>query len=140
MNSNLPQKELIIAVIENGDEILMRKKPNGSEPHKETWYLFGCERVPNQDDAITLWSYLKIELCIDVDVSKELIPPAFEIKKDHDGIEKNFIYLNMLCQYLNGTPKVPAGAERVEWIPKSRLKDYDIVPPSVALFKNLNYF
>lgn len=139
MNGGLPQKELIIAVIEKDDSVLMRKKPEGSLPYNETWYLFGCEPIANQDNPTTLKNYLKSELGIDVDVSNELIPPDFEVKQDHDGIEKNFIYINLRCRYLNGTPKIPKGAERVEWIPKDRLSEYDVVPPSVKLFNKLGW-
>ena len=36
-------KVLNIAVIEYEGKILMRKKPDGSLPYKETWYAFGGE-------------------------------------------------------------------------------------------------
>lgn len=140
MQNNLPQKELIIAVIEKGNSILMRKKPAGSPPYKETWYLFGCEKISNQDDPTTLKNYLKAHVGIDVDVSNKPLSLDFEIKLDHDGIEKKFIYFNLLCKYLGGTPKIPQGAELVEWLPKDKLKTFDMVPPSVKLFKNLGYF
>jgi hypothetical protein len=139
MNGNLPTKELIIAVIEKDDAILMRKKPAGSQPYDETWYSFGCERVPSQDDPTTLKDYLKSELGIDVEVSNESIPFGAEIKQDHDGINKNFIYVNLRCKYLGGEPKIPKGAEKVEWISKKELGEYDIVPPSLELFKKLGY-
>ena len=139
MTNNLAQKELIIAVIEKDDSILMRKKPAGSPPYKETWYLFGCERIPRQDDPTTLKNYLKIELGVDVEVYNEVIPFGAEIKTDHDGVEKNFIYINLKCKYLGGTPKLPEGVEKVEWIPKNKLSEYDIVPPSLKLFKGLGY-
>src|SRR3989344_5903481 len=121
MSKNLTTKELIIAIIEKDDSILMRKKPEGSLPYKETWYLFGCEPINNQDNLTTLKNYLRAELGINVKVSNELIAPDFEIKQDHDGIEKNFIYVNLRCKYIDGTPKIPKGAERVEWIPKDKL-------------------
>lgn len=35
-------KVLNIGVIQKEDTILMRKKPDGSLPYKETWYIFGC--------------------------------------------------------------------------------------------------
>ena len=139
MQTNLPTKELIIAIIEKGDSILMRKKPEGSPPYKETWYMFGCEQIPEQDDATTLKNYLKTEIGIEVEVSHESISPAFEIKQDHDSIEKKFIYIHLRCHYVSGTPIIPKGAERVEWIPKDKLKDYDLVPPSVKLLSNLSY-
>ena len=36
-------KILSIGIIKNGNTILLRKKPDGSAPYKETWYLFGGE-------------------------------------------------------------------------------------------------
>jgi len=132
-------KELIIAVVDNGDAILMRKKPEGSAPYAETWYLFGCERMAKQDDPKTVKEYLKKEIGIEVDVDSQLIPFANETKQDHDGITKLFIYINLLCHYVSGTPKVPKGAEKVEWIPKDKLADYDLVPPSVKLLKSMGY-
>lgn len=135
----LPQKELIIAVIEKNGSVLMRKKPAGSHPYKETWYSFGCERISAQDDPTTLKNYLKAELEIDVEVDNKRIPFGTEMKEDHDGITKNFIYVNLLCRYLGGTPKIPKGAEKVEWIPKEKLGEYDMIPPSVKLFKSLGY-
>lgn len=36
-------------------------------------------------------------------------------------------------------PKVPEGAERVEWVDTEKLREYDIVPPSLELFKKLGY-
>lgn len=83
--------------------------------------------------------YLKAELGIDVEVDNEPIPFGTEIKKDHDGIEKNFVYVNLCCKYLGGEVKTPKSAERVEWIPKDKLTEYDIVPPSVKLFKTLGW-
>ena len=116
----------------------MRKKPEGSPPYKETWYLFGCEKISTQEDGETIKNYLKTELDIDVEVIKGLEGNS-EIKHDHDGIEKNFIYTNLLCKYIGGNIKTPEGAEKVEWIPKDELKEYDLVPPSAKLLKKLGY-
>lgn len=135
----MPQKELIIAVVEKDSALLMRKKPAGSPPYVETWYSLGCDRIPGQDDPTTIKNYLKSEVGIDVEVDPKSIPFGTEIKEDHDGITKNFIYVNLLCHYLGGTPKIPKGAEKIEWLPKNSLGSFDIVPPSINLFKSLGY-
>lgn len=137
MRSDFPQKKLIIAVIEKDGSILMRKKPAGSPPYKETWYLFGCEPIADQEDSITLKNYLKKELGIDVEVCNRSIPSDSEIKNDHDGILKEFTYVNLLCTYVSGQPRVPTGAEQIEWIPEATFSHYDLVPPSVKLLKTL---
>jgi hypothetical protein len=64
---------------------------------------------------------------------------ANEVKIDHDDIEKFFIYINMRCRYISGIPKVLKGLERVDWVPKDKLQDYDLVPPSVKLLKRFGY-
>lgn len=139
MSQDFPTKELIIAVVEKNDAILMRKKPDGSPPYKETWYIFGCEPKPDQNNEDVIKDYLKSELGIDVEVENKIIDPDTEIKADHDGVTKTFIYRNLLCKYLSGEPKVPVGAEKVAWIPKAELSDYDLVPPSRKLLRKLGY-
>lgn len=139
MPDNLPRKDLIIAVIEKDNSILMRKKPEGSFPYKETWYLFGCEQIPTQDNPTTIKNYLKSTIGIDVEVDNKLIPFGTEIKEDHDGITKIFTYVNIRCVYLGGEPKIPNGAERVEWVKKDELKNYDLVPPSRKLLEDIGY-
>mgnify|MGYP001582720250 CR=1 FL=1 len=98
ISEKLESKTLLIAVVENGDNILMRKKPGGSLPYKETWYLFGCERKSNQDDEKTLIEYLKEVIGVDV-YSPVNVGEDSEVKQDHDGIVKNFTYRDFSCHY-----------------------------------------
>jgi hypothetical protein len=139
ITNKLGSKKLLIVVIQNGDKILMRKKPEGSLPYKETWYLFGCEAKPDQEDSLTLTRYAKEDLGIDI---HSIVPIGedSEVKQDHDGLVKKFIYINFDSLYRGGIPKVPMGAERVEWIAKDKLREYDIVPPSVKLFKKMGLY
>jgi len=139
MTQHLQTKELIIAVVDNDDAILMRKKPLGSLPYTETWYLFGCERIQSQDDIKTMKEYLKSVVGIDVDIETGSISSERETKQDHDGVTKIFAYTNLLCHYLGGAPRVPSGALKIEWIPKDKLAEYDLVPPSVKLLKTMGY-
>jgi len=137
--TTLPQKNLIIAVIENDNSILMRKKPEGSLPYKETWYLFGCEVIPTQDNSKTIKDYLKSTLGIEVEIDTQSVSYGTEEKVDHDGILKFFIYINLKCIYRNGELRTPEGVERVAWIEKNKLKEYDLVPPSKKLLEELGY-
>jgi hypothetical protein len=63
-----------------------------------------------------------------------------EVKQDHDGIVKKFIYVDFDCLYRGGSPKIPPGVERVEWIEKSKFREYDIVPPSVRLLEKMGIY
>lgn len=127
-----------MAVIQKSDSILMRKKPEGSFPYEETWYLFGCERDPMKEDSETLDEYIYNILGLHTQYF-EKISTDEEIKEDHDGITKKFLYSDFICQYRSGEPIAPEGAEKVEWVPKDRLSEYDIVPPAVKFFKKIGY-
>lgn len=132
-------KILIVAVVqnENGD-VLMRKKPDGSPPYTETWYIFGAELVPGQPIDETLRAHIAKQSGIETRVTKELGWDT-EIKQDVDGELKQFVYLDVQCAYIGGEIRPAVGIEKIEWVPKHLLNDYDIVPPSRVLFQKLDY-
>lgn len=127
-----------MCVIERDGSVLMRKKPEGSFPYAETWYIFGCDRDASKDDTETLANYIFKTLGIAVNRFGE-IGQGDEIKEDHDGVIKHFFYINFQCEYEAGELKAMEGIERIEWVPKEKLSEYDIVPPSVKLFKEIGY-
>jgi hypothetical protein len=134
----MKNKILVIGVIEREDSILMRKKPDGSKPYKETWYSFGAESTGEDTPENIFKTWVFKELGIKIEIKKRLGWDT-EVKVDHDGEIKNFVYLDILCEYISGETKIPDGAEKVEWIPKEELSSYEIVPPSITLFKKLGY-
>ena len=60
-----------------------------------------------------------------------------EVKNDLDGIQKQFVYLDVLCDYKGGDLAPGPGIEKLEWVSTDNLSRYDIVPPSVEVFKKL---
>lgn len=133
-------KVLNIAVIENDGKILMRKKPDGSQPYKETWYSFGGEIVDGKSPEEAAKEIVKLQTGINIKLRKNLSWDT-EIKKDLDGEIKQFIYLDSLYDYVDGNLQIGKNQniEKLEWIPIEDLRQYDIVPPSVILFKKLGY-
>lgn len=131
-------KVLVIGVVKKGDTILMRKKPDGSLPYKETWYIFGGELTPEITAEQAIIDELKQKAAVDIRVVKKLSWDN-EIKKDLDGEEKLFIYLDTLCEYISGDLVPAEGIEKLEWVPVGELGNYDIVPPSKILFEKLGY-
>ena len=131
-------KVLIVAVVKKDGAILMRKKPVGSPPYKETWYIFGATATHSvdPDDAIIAEVYGKSGITASV---QKKISWDTEVKKDLDGIEKFFVYLDIECQYEAGNIVVAEGIEKIEWVKLKDLYRYDIVPPSKTLFKKLGY-
>lgn len=129
-------KVLIVGVVKKDGAILMRKKPEGSPPYKETWYIFGAEAAPdvNPDQAIIDEVRSKSGVLVTV---KNKISWDTEVKNDLDGIEKFFIYLDVECEYESGDIVVAEGVEKIEWVKFEDLSSYDIVPPSRILFEKL---
>ena len=131
-------KILIIAIVQKGNQVLLRKKPDGSPPYKETWYLFGGELLAGSNPEEILQETLKKQADINIKLVKELGWDT-EIKNDHDGIEKMFVYLDTLCEYVDGELSPAPEIEKLEWVEIDKLKDYDLVPPSIKLFSKLGY-
>ncbi len=136
--SDMQTKVLIIGVVKKDGAILMRKKPAGSPPYKETWYIFGAEAAFDVDpdqaiiDEVLAKSGIKI-------IVKNKISWDTEVKDDLDGIKKFFVYLDVECEYVSGNIQPAQGIERIEWVRPEDLSAYDIVPPSRILFQKLGY-
>lgn len=128
----------MIGVVEKDGRILMRKKPDGSLPYKETWYLFGGEVTPDSTPEDTIVREVKNKTGVSVRVSSK-VSWGTEVKKDLDGKEKLFVYLDVICEYIAGEATLTEGIEKLEWAAKEQLSDYDIVPPSKKLFQELGY-
>lgn len=133
-------KVLNIAVIEHNGKILMRKKPEGSAPYKETWYVFGGVVANGKNPEEATKEIVKMQTGVDIRL-RENSTWDIEIKNDLDGVKKQFIYLDSLYDYVDGDLEIGVNQniEKLEWIPIEKLNEYDIVPPSIILFKKLGY-
>lgn len=131
-------KVLIVGVVKNNGAILMRKKPDGSPPYKETWYIFGAEATADVDPDEAIITEVLAKSGVTVTVTNKISWDT-EVKHDLDDIEKFFIYLDVECEYVSGEIRVPEGVEKIEWVTPADLPNYDIVPPSRTLFEKLGY-
>lgn len=129
---------LVIGVIRKGDAVLLRKKPDGSAPYKETWYLFGGQlEGANINPERVLIDTVKIQTGIDI-IVHEKISWDTEIKPNHEGEQSFYIYLDCICEYVSGELVLSEGIEKLEWVHKDQLKNYDLVPPAKKLFNRLD--
>lgn len=131
-------KVLIVAVVEKDGKVLMRKKPDGSPPYKETWYIFGATASPEIPFDEAVISEVKSKSGSEV-IVRDKVSWDTEIKHDLDGIKKFFVYLDVVCQYVGGELSPGEGVEKLEWVASQDLVNYDIVPPSRVLFRKLGY-
>jgi len=131
-------KVLIVAVVKKDGAILMRKKPAGSAPYAETWYIFGAEATPDVDPDQAIIDEVKAKSGVNVSVTHKISWDT-EVKHDLDGVEKFFVYLDVECDYESGDIVIGEGIEKIEWVKLEDLSNYDIVPPSRILFEKLGY-
>ncbi len=62
-----------------------------------------------------------------------------DVKNDHDGEQKRFIYLDAMCELAGGEPHPVNPNEELKWVDIKDLPDYEHVPPSEKLFRKLGY-
>lgn len=137
-DTTMQTKVLIVGVVKKDGAILMRKKPAGSPPYQETWYIFGAEATFDVDPDQAIINEVLTKSGINVDV-KNKISWDTEVKHDLDGVEKFFVYLDVECEYVSGEIQPAEGIEKIEWVKPEDLPLYDIVPPSRILFQKLGY-
>ncbi|MBW4061393.1 NUDIX domain-containing protein [Candidatus Saccharibacteria bacterium] len=131
-------KVLVIAVIKKDSTVLMRKKPAGSPPYTETWYLFGGELTPGIAPEKAAQDIVRQQAGIEIRMTEQSSWDT-EVKADLDGETKQFVYLDAIFEYVSGDLVIAPGIEKLEWAPIDNLSEYDLVPPSVELFKKLGY-
>jgi len=129
---------MAIAIIRDGSKVLLRKVDPAKNPYKEPWALFGG-RI---DGDGTVDKLINVELKERWDMSVSIDEKLWwdeEVKKDHDGETKRFIYLDALCSITAGSITPFNQNEQLEWVDFSDLSGYSINPPSVVVLKRLNY-
>lgn len=131
-------KVLIVAVVKKDGAVLMRKKPDGSPPYKETWYIFGAEVSYDVDPDQVIVDEVRAKSGVNVKVASRISWDT-EVKYDLDGVEKFFVYLDVECEYESGDIVIAEGIEKIEWVKLDDLSSYDLVPPSRVLFEKLGY-
>jgi ADP-ribose pyrophosphatase YjhB (NUDIX family) len=129
---------MAIAIIKNDNKILLRKVDPAKNPYKEPWALFGG-RIDGEgkvDELINVELNERWDMNVSID---EKLWWDEEVKIDHDGETKLFVYLDALCSITSGSVTPVNPNEQLEWVDLSDLMNYSINPPSVVVLKKLSY-
>ena len=127
-----------VAVVKKEDQILIRKMDPEKSPYTELWALFGGRVEGNDSILDALNRELSDRWNFTVSITEKLWWNE-EIKVDHDGEEKRFIYLDVLCSIADGEPKPINENELLQWVLVSELNQYDVNPPTRTLLAKLGY-
>lgn len=149
---------IVSAIICNGDRVLLGKKAKGRPPYPDVWHLPGGgtknknlsdELVKNQDYDN---SYFQLELKREIKEETGLeiknihcICPQFRLApreaetKNKDNREMHYIFLEYLCEYVNGKPKAAGDLIKVQWFSKNKLDKISLTPPSQEMYHELGW-
>ena len=107
-------------------------------PYDQLWALFGgrVESESSVDEA------LNKELMNRWNFSVSIVEKLWwdeEVKVDHDGEEKRFVYLDAICNIAEGNPDPVNQNETLEWVSVNNLREYAINPPTKTLLTRIGY-
>lgn len=127
-----------VAVVKDGDKVLLRKMNPAKSPYDQLWALFGG-RVEGESSVNEA---LNKELMNRWNFSVSIVEKLWwdeEVKVDHDGEEKRFVYLDAICNIAEGNPYAVNQNEALEWVSVNDLREYDINPPTKTLLTRIGY-
>ena len=129
---------MAIAIIKDGDKLLIRKMDPAKNPYKEEWGLFGG-RIDGEGMVEELLNKeLKERWDMSVSIDERLDWDE-DMKADHDGEVKRFVYIDALCSIKSGSVSPVNRNEELKWVPQAELREYAVNPPTATVFKKLNY-
>ena len=129
---------MAIPIILKDKQVLMRKFDPERNPYSEPWGGVSGKLEGEGSVEEMMNRELKDRWNITAKIDKQLTWDE-DIKKDHDGETKRFIYLDALCTLASGDPRPANPREELKWVNIEDLPDYDICPPGVVSYKKLGW-
>lgn len=129
---------MAVAVVKDGDKVLLRKMDPAKNPYQEPWALFGGRIEGDGLVVDSLNEELTARWNFSVTITEKLWWDE-ETKIDQDGEGKRFIYLDALCAIEGGQPEPVNRSETLEWVVVADLGQYDLNPPTRTLLQRLGY-
>ena len=124
-----------VAIVKDGDQLLLRKMNPARSPYLEPWALFGGRVDGDESVQDALNRELAARWGFEVRIDEKLWWDE-EIKTAHDGEEKRFVYLDVVCSIASGAP-TPGDGEDLEWVAKSEVSGYELNPPTKIVLDQL---
>lgn len=129
---------IVSAIIEKNGQYLFGRKPKDMGPYPNCWLLVGGKAYPEKECLEeSVRREVKEETNLEI---KNLLPVFFD--EDHrirKGEMTHLIFLTYLCKYKSGVEKPGDDIETIKWVKKSEIKNLEVSPPSVKLFRHLGW-
>jgi 8-oxo-dGTP diphosphatase len=133
LNSNLPQKQIGVAVIWNQSRQILidKRKPGGAMGG--LWEFPGGKIESGETVADCIVREINEELGIEITVGEHLI----SIEHTYPTFHITLIVHN--CQYIGGTPQ-PIESDEIRWVEVSELHQYEFPEANVAIINAIQKY
>ena len=154
----MQKRIIVVGIVTDGNKILLGKKAKGQPPYPDFWHTIGggvkdLERAEklveekNYDDQYLheeLRREIREEAGITIKNIKNICPrykdkPRKSITKNKQGIDTGYVFLEYLCELDYGKAVPSDDIAELIWVEKSNLKDINLTPPSVEMYKELGW-
>lgn len=129
---------MAIAVVKKDDSILLRKTDPEKNPYDQPWALFGGRIEGEGAVQDSLNTELSARWNFTASITEKLWWDE-DVKADHDGEVKRFLYVDALCEISEGIPAPVNTNEELAWVATNDLAGYDLNPPTKTLMEKLGY-
>ena len=154
------KRVIVCGIVQNGNQVLLGKKEKGRPPYPDVWHTLGGG-VKDFSKAKNLlkenkWNdvYFKRELQRELKEEanvriKDIVNicpeyrqlPRISITKNKKQEQTEYIFLEYLC-VLDSDPKNSKPGDdivQLQWVNKNRLKEINLTPPSLEMYKELGW-
>ncbi len=134
----MKSRNVVVGIIFKENKILFGKKPLNVGPYPNTWHLIGGGVEENESLTEALKREVLEETNLKVKNVKVISTDEDETLNKH-GEMIHYKFNIFTCDYESGELKPGDDIEKLEWVRKEKLKEIPLNPPSIKLFKKLNW-
>lgn len=147
-------------IIQSGDKILLGQKEKGRPPYPDVWHTLGggvrdlklAEKLLQDNQLNNKYFIEEVEREIKEESNLEIkdvinICPKYRkkpreaITEDRNGIKTQYIFLEYLCKLNSDIKQARPGDDiaELQWVLKRDLKNTQLTPPSLQMYKELGW-
>lgn len=154
----MKKRIIVCGIVCKDDEVLLGKKTKGRPPYPDVWHTIGggvkdfslaetLVQEGNYDDPYLhdeLRREIKEEAGITIKNIRNICPkyrkkPRKSITKNKHGVDTEYIFLEYLCELDTGEAIPADDIAKLRWVKKEGLKNINLTPPSVKMYKELGW-
>ncbi len=149
---------IVCGIVQRGDEVALGKKAKGTPPYPDVWHTPGggadnlelSKELYEKGDFDNSFFHdelkreMREELGVEIENIRNIVPqyrkePRQAETPNKHGEMTHYYFLEYLCEYSGGELKASDDLAEAKWVKKSELKNYTLTPPSIEMYKELDW-